>query len=95
MQDLQTLIGQSFQSGIFYLGLSTSDFNFVHDDERYELSYEHTDMNCDNEATVYLITFTITEDVKNEGDEDTIQANFFVNPDTFDYAGYWHFVEVK
>ena len=93
MQDLNTLIGQSFQSGVLYLGLSVSDFNFVHDDDRYELSYEHTQMVGEGETTEYLITFTITESI--EGSEDEIESNFFVNPDTFNYAGYWHFEEVK
>lgn len=95
MQDLKQLVGNSFQEGIYYLGLSTDAFNFVCDDGRCELSYEHTDMNCENEATVYLITFTITEKVENEGEEDIIEANYFVNPETFNYAGYWHFEEVK
>jgi hypothetical protein len=92
MQDLQTLIGQSFQSGVSCLGLSVSDFYFVHDDGRYELNYEHTQMVGEGDTTDYLITFTITESVD---DEDEIESNFFVNPDTFNYAGYWHFEELK
>jgi hypothetical protein len=95
MQDLNQLIGKTFQEGIYFLGLNADTFNFVYENEICEVNYEHTDMNCDNEATIYIITFTLTEKIKNEGDEDTIEANFFINPETFNYAGYWHFEEVK
>jgi len=94
MQDLNQLQGHSFQEGLFYLGLSTEDFNYVNDDGIKEVSYEITDIDCDNNVTVYLITFTITEEVENINDEDEIEANLSVNPDTFDYVGYWHFVEL-